>query len=95
MTLKPENTIAEAVNRFQEATRQQGKNVFGLMVTDEADKLVGMLSMYLDDALDSALETMRSNRIHQLFVVGAHADRFEGQLNLRPQPVHQPRVRPC
>ena len=46
MTLRPDNTIAEAVNRFQEASRQQNKNVFGLMVTDDADKLVGMLSMY-------------------------------------------------
>ena len=46
ITLKPENTIAEAVNRFQAASRQQEKNVFGLMVTDDADHLVGMLSMY-------------------------------------------------
>ena len=46
LTLKPEDTIAEAVNRFQAASRQQGKNVFGLMVTDAADHLVGMLSMY-------------------------------------------------
>ncbi len=46
MTLKPEHTIAEAVNRFQAASREQGKNVFGLMVTDDADRLVGMLSMY-------------------------------------------------
>ena len=45
-TLKPDNTIAEAVKRFKEASRQQGKNVFGLMVTDDTDKLVGMLSMY-------------------------------------------------
>jgi len=46
MTLKPDNTIAEAVKRFKEASRQQGKNVFGLMVIDDAEKLVGMLSMY-------------------------------------------------
>ena len=46
MTLKPDNTIAEAVDRFQTASREQGKNVFGLMVTDDADRLVGMLSMY-------------------------------------------------
>ncbi|MBC2710947.1 MAG: CBS domain-containing protein [Desulfosarcina sp.] len=46
MTMKPENTISEAVNRFQAASREQGKNVFGLMVTDDADRLVGMLSMY-------------------------------------------------
>ena len=46
MTLRPGNTIAEAVKRFQEASRLQGKKVFGLMVNDDADKLVGMLSMY-------------------------------------------------
>jgi CBS domain-containing protein len=46
MTLKPEDTIAQAVNRFQEASIRQDKHVFGLMVTDDADKLVGMLSMY-------------------------------------------------
>ena len=45
-TLKPDDTIAEAVNRFQAASQEQGKNVFGLMVTDGADRLVGMLSMY-------------------------------------------------
>ncbi|WP_372682199.1 HPP family protein [Desulfosarcina sp.] len=46
MTLKPDNTITEAVNRFKAASRQEGKNVFGLMVTDDTDRLVGMLSMY-------------------------------------------------
>jgi CBS domain-containing protein len=46
MTLKPDDTITEAVKRFQEASREQKKNVFGLMVTDDSDRLVGMLSMY-------------------------------------------------
>jgi len=46
VTLRPENTIAEAVKRFQTASREQGKNVFGLMVTDDNEHLVGMLSMY-------------------------------------------------
>ena len=46
MTLKPDNTIAKAVEQFQTASRQQGKNVFGLMVTNDRDRLVGMLSMY-------------------------------------------------
>ena len=46
MTLKPDDTISEAVKRFQAASREQEKNVFGLMVTDDADRLVGMLSMY-------------------------------------------------
>ncbi len=46
ITLKPDNTIAEAVNRFETGSREQGKKVFGLMVTDDSDRLVGMLSMY-------------------------------------------------
>lgn len=45
-TLKTEDTISEAVNRFRQASREQGKNVFGMMVTDDEDHLVGMLSMY-------------------------------------------------
>ena len=44
--------------------------------------MVGPLhTCYLDDALDAALETMRENGVHQLYVVGAHAAKFEGVLN--------------
>jgi CBS domain-containing protein len=46
MTLNPDYTITEAVKRFEAASQEQGKNVFGLMVTDDTDRLVGMLSMY-------------------------------------------------
>ena len=46
MTLNPDDTITEAVKRFEAASQEQGKNVFGLMVTDDTDRLVGMLSMY-------------------------------------------------
>jgi CBS domain-containing protein len=45
-TLHPQNTIAEAVQLFQTVTESENKKVFGLMVTDENDHLVGMLSMY-------------------------------------------------
>lgn len=45
-TLKEADTIAEAVRRFREASQAQGKNVFGMMVTDDQDRLAGMLSMY-------------------------------------------------
>ena len=45
-TLKAGDTIAEAVNRFRRASREQGKNVFGMMVVDDDDHLAGMLSMY-------------------------------------------------
>ena len=45
-TLSPRDTIAEAVKHFQIAFEDEQKKVFGLMVTDENDQLVGMLSMY-------------------------------------------------
>jgi CBS domain-containing protein len=44
--LKPDDTISAAVNRFRQTSREQAKNVFGMMVTDAQDQLVGMLSMY-------------------------------------------------
>ena len=45
-TLSPRNTIEEAVKGFQTAIEAENKKVFGLMVTDKDDHLVGMLSMY-------------------------------------------------
>ena len=45
-TLHPQQNIAEAFSAFQEASQIEGKKVFGMMVTDEVDRLVGMLSMY-------------------------------------------------
>jgi CBS domain-containing protein len=45
-SLSPGNTIAEAVQCFQKAGESEKKKVFGLMVTDHRDHLVGMLSMY-------------------------------------------------
>jgi CBS domain-containing protein len=36
---------------------------------------------FIDDGLEHALDIMRSNGVHQLFVVGADAGRFEGMLN--------------
>ena len=45
-TLSPRDTIAEAVKHFQIALEDEQKKVFGLMVTDENDQLLGMLSMY-------------------------------------------------
>ena len=44
--LSPHDTIAEAVRHFQTAVEPNQKKIFGLMVTDENDHLVGMLSMY-------------------------------------------------
>ena len=36
---------------------------------------------FIDDGLESALDTMRNSGVHQLFVVGADAGRLEGMLN--------------
>ncbi|MBC2710946.1 MAG: CBS domain-containing protein [Desulfosarcina sp.] len=44
--------------------------------------MVGPLhTCFIDDGLEHALDIMRSSSIHQLFVVGADAGRFEGLLN--------------
>ncbi len=44
--LHPKQTIVEAVNAFKTASELEGTNIFGMMVTDNEDQLVGMLSMY-------------------------------------------------
>jgi CBS domain-containing protein len=45
-TLRPDQSIAEAVKAFHSASSAEQKKIFGLMVIDEQDRLVGMLSMY-------------------------------------------------
>lgn len=45
-TLRPDQSIAEAVKTFHAASTAEQKKIFGLMVTDERNRLVGMLSMY-------------------------------------------------
>ena len=45
-TLHPQQNIAEAFAAFQKASEREKKKVFGMMVTDDAERLVGMLSMY-------------------------------------------------
>jgi CBS domain-containing protein len=45
-TLRPEQSIADAVRLFHTASTAEQKKIYGLMVTDEQDRLVGMLSMY-------------------------------------------------
>lgn len=44
--LKPDQTILEAVQFLREASEAEGKKIFGMMVTDDQDRLVGMLSMF-------------------------------------------------
>jgi len=45
-TLRPGQSIADAVKTFHTASTAEQKKIFGLMVIDEQDRLVGMLSMY-------------------------------------------------
>jgi CBS domain-containing protein len=45
-TLRPEMSISEAVNIFRRTSRERGRTVFGMMVTDEAGTLLGLLSIY-------------------------------------------------
>ncbi|MFP3867834.1 MAG: CBS domain-containing protein [Desulfobacteraceae bacterium] len=45
-TLRPQIPIAEAVKIFKKASQEKGQIVFGMMVTDQQGKLIGMLSMY-------------------------------------------------
>jgi CBS domain-containing protein len=45
-TLHPNQNIAEAFSAFQKASGTEEKKIFGMMVTDDDDRLVGMLSMY-------------------------------------------------
>lgn len=45
-TLLPQTKIGEAVQYFREVGQQEGRKIFGMMVTNEQEELVGMLSMY-------------------------------------------------
>jgi CBS domain-containing protein len=45
-TLSPETSIREAVAAFQNSSKHLGRRVFGMMVVDGNEKLVGMISMY-------------------------------------------------
>lgn len=44
--LSPEMTLTEAVGRFRAASREEGRKIFGMMVTGGDGRLAGMLSMY-------------------------------------------------
>jgi CBS domain-containing protein len=57
-TLQPDIHITEAVKMFKKASEIEQKKVFGMMVTDEDERLIGMLSMY------DILLFMRPKHIH-------------------------------
>lgn len=44
--LHPEQSIVEAIELFSEAGKKEGKKIFGMMVLDGRDRLIGMLSMF-------------------------------------------------
>ena len=45
-TLRPETPLTEAIRIFRESSRQHGRRLFGIIVVDSHQHLVGMLSMY-------------------------------------------------
>lgn len=45
-TLKPRMTVAEAVTLLQRVGQESGRRVFGMLVVDDEEHLVGMLSVY-------------------------------------------------
>lgn len=57
-TLLPDIPITEAVKKFKAASEAEKRRTFGLMVIDEAGRLIGMLSMY------DILLYMRPKHIH-------------------------------
>lgn len=56
-TLKPDLPLHEAVRSFRRASAK-GRKIFGMMVTDDRNRLIGMLSMY------DILLFMRPKHIH-------------------------------
>lgn len=56
-TLKPDLPLSDAVRAFRRASTR-GRKIFGMMVTDDTDQLIGMLSMY------DILLYMRPKHIH-------------------------------
>ncbi len=45
-TISPDIPVSLAVTAFKEASQQEQRKIFGMMVLDDQGQLVGMLSMY-------------------------------------------------
>ena len=45
-TLTPETPVNEAVSLFKQASLEEGRKIFGMMVVDTKGSLVGLISMY-------------------------------------------------
>ncbi len=57
-TLSPDLPVSEAVKYFKSASQEQNRKIFGMMVLNNQDELIGMLSMY------DILLYMRPKHIH-------------------------------
>lgn len=57
-TVRPESTISEAAHVFKQTTEKRHQKAFGLVVTSEDGRLVGMLSLY------DVLNLLRPKHIH-------------------------------
>lgn len=57
-SLRPDMSLAEAVTVFEKASKQEQRRLFGMIVTDESGRLLGMLSMY------DILLFMRPKHVH-------------------------------
>lgn len=57
-TVYPDTSVLDAVGTFKEATHKLERRVFGMMVINEDNELVGMISMY------DILVLMRPKHIH-------------------------------
>lgn len=44
--LRPDQSVVEAIKILEIAGKKEGKKIFGMMVIDHDDRLVGMLSMF-------------------------------------------------
>lgn len=45
-TIRPDAPITEAIKLLETASEEEGRRVFGLMVTNDEGRLVGIISMY-------------------------------------------------
>jgi len=45
-TLTPQTPVNNAVKLFKQANEEEGRKIFGMMVIDAEEQLVGMISMY-------------------------------------------------
>lgn len=57
-TLRSDISIGKAIRMFREASENEQRKVFGMMVTDDSGNLIGMISMY------DILLFMRPKHIH-------------------------------